>query len=272
MATPNASAVPFAKPRNQEATLYVSGLDDRVTEYLLYELFLQAGPVNHVSLPKDRVSQTHHGYAFVEMGSEGDAEYAMRIMNGVRLFMRPIRINRDGAVKQKGVDVGANLFIGNLAQEVDERVLQDCFQPFGQLISMPKLARDPETGQSKGYGFVSYDAFEASDAAIEAMDGQYLCNRPIQVNYAFKREGKGERHGSAAERLLAAQGRKTGLLQQALSSQAATGASPTMPQMPTGMPYPGMVPSPGMPHPGMQQYPPNYAAPYPPHYPPYQRQ
>lgn len=27
--------------------------------------------------------------------------------------------------------------------------------------------RDPETGNSRGFGFVSYDSFEASDAAIE---------------------------------------------------------------------------------------------------------
>lgn len=37
------------------------------------------------------------------------------------------------------------------------------------------------------------------------MNGQYLCNRAITVSYAFKKEAKGERHGTAAERLLAAQ-------------------------------------------------------------------
>jgi splicing factor 3B subunit 4 len=31
-------------------------------------------------------------------------------------------------------------------------------------------------------------------------------NRAITVSYALKKDGKGERHGSAAERLLAAQG------------------------------------------------------------------
>lgn len=40
------------------------------------------------------------------------------------------------------------------------------------------------------------------------MNGQYLMNKPITVSYAFKKDGKGERHGSAAERLLAAQARK----------------------------------------------------------------
>lgn len=27
--------------------------------------------------------------------------------------------------------------------------------------------RDPETGNSRGFGFISYDSFDASDAAIE---------------------------------------------------------------------------------------------------------
>ena len=56
--------------------------------------------------------------------------------------------------------------------------------------------RDPETGNSKGFAFINFASFEASDAAIEAMDGQYLCNRQINVSYAFKKETKGERHGT----------------------------------------------------------------------------
>ena len=31
--------------RNQDATIYVGGLDEKVNESLLWELFLQAGPV-----------------------------------------------------------------------------------------------------------------------------------------------------------------------------------------------------------------------------------
>lgn len=67
-----------------------------------------------------------------------------------------------------------------------------------------KITRDPETGKSKGHGFVSYDSFDSADAAIKAMDNQYFSNNIIKVTYAFKKDSKGERHGSAAERLLAA--------------------------------------------------------------------
>ena len=52
--------------RNQDATIYVGGLDEKVTEAIVWELFVQAGPVVNVHMPKDRVTQSHQGYGFVE--------------------------------------------------------------------------------------------------------------------------------------------------------------------------------------------------------------
>ena len=42
--------------RNQEATIWIGGLEPSVTEELLYELFLQCGPVVSVHIPKDKVT------------------------------------------------------------------------------------------------------------------------------------------------------------------------------------------------------------------------
>ena len=57
------------------------------------------------------------------------------------------------------------------------QLLYDTFSAFGMVIATPKIMRDPDSGASRGFGFVSFDGFEASDTAIEAMNGQYLCNR-----------------------------------------------------------------------------------------------
>lgn len=65
--------------------------------------------------------------------------------------------------------------------------------------------RDNDTNSSKGFAFINFASFDAADAALEAMNGQYLCNRPITISYAFKKDSKGERHGTEAERFLAAQ-------------------------------------------------------------------
>ncbi|ORX83334.1 hypothetical protein BCR32DRAFT_201935 [Anaeromyces robustus] len=193
--------------RNQEATVYVGNLDEKVTDTLLWELMLQAGPVVNVHLPKDRVTQQHQGYGFCEFMTEEDADYAIKIMNMIKLYGKQIRVNKATSDK-KNLDVGASLFIGNLDPDIDEKFLYDTFSAFGVIVQTPKIARDTETGNSKGYGFISFDNFESSDAAIEAMNGQYLMNKAITVSYAFKKDGKGERHGTAAERLLAAQAKK----------------------------------------------------------------
>src|SRR5690606_40506494 len=50
-------------------------------------------------ISKDRVTQTHQGFGFVEFISEEDAEYAARIMNQIRLFGKPIRVNKASADK-----------------------------------------------------------------------------------------------------------------------------------------------------------------------------
>ncbi|TVY45202.1 Splicing factor 3B subunit [Lachnellula occidentalis] len=193
--------------QDKEATVYIGNIDERVTDSLVWELMLQAGRIVNVHLPKDRVTQTHQGYGFVEFISEEDAEYAARIMNQVRLYGKPIRVNKASADKQKTIEVGAELFIGNLDPMVDEKTLYDTFSRFGSLISPPKIARD-ESGLSKGYGFVSYSNFEASDDSIANMNGQYLMNKDISVQYAYKKDGKGERHGDEAERMLASQAKK----------------------------------------------------------------
>ena len=163
----------------------MGGLDEKVSDSLLWELFVQAGPVVNVHMPKDRVTMQHQGYGFVEFLSEDDADYSIKIMNMIKLFGKPVRVNKASA-HQKNLDVGANIFIGNLDPEVDEKLLYDTFSAFGVILTTPKIQRDPETGNSKGFAFINYASFEASDAAIEAMSGQYLCNRAIAISYAFK--------------------------------------------------------------------------------------
>jgi splicing factor 3B subunit 4 len=115
--------------------VYIGNLDERVTDPLIWELMLQAGRIVNVHLPKDRVTQTHQGYGFVEFQTEEDAEYAAKIMNGIRLYGKPIRVNKASADKSKTVEIGAELFIGNLDTMVDERVIFDTFRRFGSVLN-----------------------------------------------------------------------------------------------------------------------------------------
>eukprot|EP00397_Hematodinium_sp_SG-2012_P041112 GEMP01045203.1.p1 GENE.GEMP01045203.1~~GEMP01045203.1.p1 ORF type:complete len:374 (+),score=91.29 GEMP01045203.1:12-1133(+) len=186
--------------RNQEATLYIGNVDQKIDDEVLWELMVQAGPLSSVHLPKDKITQQHMGYGFIEYKSEEDADYAIKVLNMVKLFGKPIRLNKSSRDKRV-TDIGANLFVGNLSDDVDEKTLYDTFASFGVLM-FAKIMRD-DNNESKGFGFISYDTFDAGDNALANMNGQFLCNRPISVSYAYKKDSRGERHGSAAERLLA---------------------------------------------------------------------
>ena len=97
---------------------------------------------------------------------------------------------------------------------------------------------------------MSFSNFEASDDAIANMNGQYLMNKEISVQYAYKKDGKGERHGDPAERMLAAQARKHNVQPQAQPLPAGIfGGVPPMGAPPAGMPPPMTVNGgPGMPN------------------------
>jgi splicing factor 3B subunit 4 len=236
----------------------VGNVDERFTQELLSELMTQVGPVRQVHMPQDRVSQTHQGYGFVEFDTPASAEYASKVLNGIRVWGKPIRVNKASADKQKTVDIGAELFINNLDPQVDEKILYDTFSQFGGILRQPNIVRD-DNNISKGYGFVSFDSFEASDAAVATMNGQYLLSKAITVEYAYKKDGKGERHGDEAERKLAAEGKKHNIVPEqqilppAFHMNAPVGGAPAAapPTGPAGGVPPMMDPSAGMPPAGM---------------------
>ena len=208
------------RERNQDATLWVGNLADTVDEELLWELFLQAGPLTDVSMPRDKVNGRAQGFAFVEFAREEDSNYAVAILNITTLCGNPIRVRKAGASgpsgggggggerggARAGGDTGANLFVGNLGPEATERTLYDTFGAFGVIVDA-HVQREAETGVPRGFGFVSYDTFEAADAAIEALSGQFLAGRQAVVQFAFRKDAPTERHGSSAERMLAAAAR-----------------------------------------------------------------
>ncbi|XP_031847440.1 uncharacterized protein LOC116433462 [Nomia melanderi] len=70
-------------------TLWCGNLSDKVSEEILYELFLQGGPVQRVSIPKDRDGR-QRTYGFVTYKHIVSVSYALDLFDGTMLFNRPI--------------------------------------------------------------------------------------------------------------------------------------------------------------------------------------
>ncbi|EGV64878.1 hypothetical protein CANTEDRAFT_104351 [Yamadazyma tenuis ATCC 10573] len=217
--------------RNVEASLYIGNLDPKVTETILYELFVQFAPVRSLHLPKDRVLRAHQGFGFVEFKNPKDTEYVVSALKGVRLYGKLLRLRQLEAGKPSSTqpsksvstaDVGAKIFVNNLNPLIDEKFLAETFSAFGTVIGSPQIVRDPQTGESKGHGFVDFDDFDSSDKAIESLNGKMLMNCLITVAYAFKGTNQKVRHGDKAERVLAANAKKR--IQNSTPSDGTDGA------------------------------------------------
>lgn len=76
-----------------ETKLYVGNLSFSTTEDELRTLFAQAGTVSTVDLIKDRDTGNSKGFAFVQMGTQQDAEKAISMFNGYSLGNRELRVN-----------------------------------------------------------------------------------------------------------------------------------------------------------------------------------
>ena len=73
--------------------LYVGNLPFNVTEPDLQDLFGQAGTVSDVMLVQDKFTGKSRGFAFVTMGSEGEAQNAIEQFHGKALEGRPLTVN-----------------------------------------------------------------------------------------------------------------------------------------------------------------------------------
>ncbi|XP_021443887.2 RNA-binding protein 7 [Oncorhynchus mykiss] len=74
-----------------DRTLFVGNLDPKVTEELLFELFLQAGPLFKVKIPKDNDGK-QKAFGFVCFKHEVSVPYGMNLLNGETLFGRTLKV------------------------------------------------------------------------------------------------------------------------------------------------------------------------------------
>jgi RNA recognition motif-containing protein len=86
------------------------------------------------------------------------------------------------------------LFVGSLSWNTTDEGLRAAFERFGP-VSEAKVILDRDTGRSRGFGFVTFEDGSHADAAIEAMNGQKLDGRTINVNEAHERQGGGGGRG-----------------------------------------------------------------------------
>nr|CAH7766040.1 unnamed protein product [Callosobruchus chinensis] len=75
------------------------------------------------------------------------------------------------------------IYVGGLAEEVDEKILNAAFIPFGDIIDV-QIPLDYESEKHRGFAFIEFESAEDAAAAIDNMNDSELFGRTIRVNLA----------------------------------------------------------------------------------------
>ncbi|KAK2076685.1 hypothetical protein QBZ16_005445 [Prototheca wickerhamii] len=127
------------------------------------------------------------GYAFLEFRTHEAAAHVLSHWNGQPFPNDPshvLRLNWAAYGVGKSARQDHSLFVGDLAPDVNDLILQEYFRQFYPSVRSAKVITDASTGRSKGYGFVRFLSEEQRDKALETMGGHFLSNRPIRVHLA----------------------------------------------------------------------------------------
>jgi len=90
--------------------------------------------------------------------------------------------------------MGNRLYVGNLSFQADADTIRTAFSEFGEVTDV-HLVSDRETGQSRGFGFVTMGSSDSAIKAIARMNGAMLEGRALKVNEAEERQSGGGRGG-----------------------------------------------------------------------------
>ncbi|XP_014205225.1 peptidyl-prolyl cis-trans isomerase E [Copidosoma floridanum] len=75
------------------------------------------------------------------------------------------------------------IYVGGLAEEVDEKILNAAFIPFGEIVDV-QIPLDYESEKHRGFAFIEFESAEDAAAAIDNMNDSELFGRTIRVNIA----------------------------------------------------------------------------------------
>eukprot|EP00668_Euglena_longa_P002991 GGOE01003489.1.p1 GENE.GGOE01003489.1~~GGOE01003489.1.p1 ORF type:complete len:632 (-),score=132.78 GGOE01003489.1:833-2728(-) len=226
--------------------IYIKHLRPEVTKEKLDEVFSKFGAIRS-SLVAVKDDGSSKGFAFVNYEEHDSAVKAIDELHDssteqnsdLSLSSKTLYVTRHqrqserqhlreqwAKERQQRLAKYVNLYVKNLDDNIDDDKLKEFFEPFGTIISA-KVMRDPQSGASRGFGFVSFRDSEAANKATAEMNSKMgISSKPLYVGPAQKKE---ERR-LQLEMQFAVQRNKAGLFTAPALSNAPLAA-------PTGQPY-----------------------------------
>ncbi|KAG2196960.1 hypothetical protein INT46_004459 [Mucor plumbeus] len=183
---------PIPEEDRDRRTVFVTQLAARLTTRELEDFFNQAGRLREAKIITDRNSRKSKGVGYVEFYEEVSVQNALAL-SGQKLLGIPVMVSLSEAEKNRlalqaqrnAMGLSAEptyqrLYVGSLHFSLTDDDVRQIFEPFGAL-EFVNLHKDPETGRSKGFGFIQYKNGDDAKQALEKMNGFELAGRNLKV-------------------------------------------------------------------------------------------
>jgi polyadenylate-binding protein len=177
----------FEEMKANFTNIYVKNVENEVTEDQFRDLFENFGPITSASLAMDQETGKHRGFGFVNYANHQDASRAVDELNesdfhGQKLYVgraqkkhereEELRKQYEAArLEKQNKYQGVNLYVKNLADDVDDEKLRDMFTPYGTITSA-KIMRDTLPANEDGEEKDEKDETEKEDKEGEDKEGE----------------------------------------------------------------------------------------------------
>ncbi|KAH1130398.1 hypothetical protein J1N35_001776 [Gossypium stocksii] len=170
-------------------TLWIGDLQFWVDESYLNSCFAHTGELVSIKIIRNKITGQPEGYGFVEFVSHQAAERILQTYNGTPMpgTDQMFRLNwASFGIGERRTDPGLehSIFVGDLAPDVTDYLLQETFRAHYPSVRGAKVVTEPNTGRSKGYGFVKFADEMERNRAMNEMNGVYCSTRAMRISAA----------------------------------------------------------------------------------------
>ncbi|CAG8973922.1 hypothetical protein HYALB_00003700 [Hymenoscyphus albidus] len=179
-----------------QGNVFIKNLDTAIDNKALHDTFAAFGNILSCKVAQDE-SGASKGYGFVHYETDEAASQAIKHVNGMLLNEKKVFVGhhipkKDRQSKFEEMKANfTNIYVKNIPVEVTDEEFRALFEKFGDVTSA-SLAREQESGKSRGFGFVNFINHEHAATAVEDLNGKDFKGQDLYVGRAQKKHEREE--------------------------------------------------------------------------------